>query len=85
MDSWKGSFPCLECGEDELLEVSFLEEKIRRELMGVDGNKATRPDRFIFTFAQAFWPIFKRELIMFLKTFFESAMFDHRFSSLFIY
>lgn len=43
MDCWDVNFPRLGQGEAKYLELLFFEEKIYRELIGVDGNKALSP------------------------------------------
>lgn len=35
--------------------------------MGMDGNKAPRPDGFTFKFAHHFWPEFKGEVMSSLR------------------
>lgn len=71
-------------GENDLLELPFLEEEIRRELMESDGNKMPSPNGFTFKFIQLFWSNLKGQLMALFNQFFEMADFDQRFSSSFI-
>lgn len=64
--------------------VPFLEEEIRKELMSGDGNKAYGLDGFTFKFAHVFLSELKEEVISMFEQFYESAEFEHIFSSSFI-
>lgn len=84
MASWDANFPKLNREEAELLEMSFLEEEVYKELKGADESKAPGPDRFTFKFAQTYWPKFENDVIWLFDRSFEKAEFDHHFSSSFI-
>lgn len=63
MLSWEAPFLTLDRLEANSLETHFTEEEIRRELIGIDRNKAPGPDGFMARFAQSFWPDFKDGVI----------------------
>lgn len=54
MVGWEASFPRLEQGEVDLLEVYLWEEEIWQELMSANGTKTLGPDGFTFKFTQVF-------------------------------
>lgn len=66
-----------------MLEVSFFEEEIYKEIKGVDGNKAPGLDGFTFRFTQMCWPELKGKLTSLFDYSFETTDFDSRFSSSF--
>lgn len=84
VNNQSANFPKLSQEETSYMEVTFFEEEVYRELMGVDGSKVPSPDGFPFKFAQIFWPVFKEDLMALFNHFFESTKFDHRFLSLMI-
>ncbi|MCI04221.1 transposon TX1 putative protein, partial [Trifolium medium] len=56
-------FPCLNEGQCEALEGSFLEEEVLAVVVDSDGNKSPGPDGFNFNFFKKFWGLLKREIV----------------------
>lgn len=72
-------FPYFDKASKNDIDVIFLEPKIYKVLMGVEGDKAHVLDGFPLKFAQSLWYLFKDELAGMFQSFHESSEFDYRF------
>ena len=57
--------------ETEVLELSFIKEKIYSTLMEMNGNKPPGPDVFIVAFWQACWDFVNEEIVDLFKEFYD--------------